>query len=308
MPVEKKRIKTLKKVSWIGIIGNAFLAILKLIIGIVSGSLSVMADGIDSSGDVLMAGISLYIAYLISKPPNIRFPYGYGKAETNATNVISFIIFFAGAQLAITSIKDIYAGPVASQHDSLAIVIIIISILGKLGLAWYHMVTGRKINSNMLIATGRNMQGDVLISLSVLIGLICTHFFNLPIIDSLVGLAVSIWIIVVAVRIFISTNRELMDGNIDKETYEKVFSIIDTIPEVKNPHRVRIRSIGPKKMINIDIELDGDMSLRQAHDLSHCVERQLKAGLEDIFDVAIHIEPYGEMHNEIEIGISKDSF
>jgi cation diffusion facilitator family transporter len=299
------RTKAIKIASWIGIGGNAFLALLKIITGIFAGSLSVIADGIDSGGDVLISSITLYITTLISRPPNIKFPYGYAKAETNATNALSFIIFFAGAQLAITSIKRLVTAEVYQMPDKFAIIILCISITGKLLLAWQQYHVGKKVCSNMLIANSKNMQGDVLISAAVLVGLIATHIFRMPILDPIAALLVSLWIIWVAVRIFLETNVELMDGNVDKDVYERVFRLTESVEGVVNPHRMRIRKIGPKKMINIDIEVDGQLPLSEAHRIAHEVESKIKTSMDDIFDVAIHMEPHGEHLDEKELGISK---
>lgn len=301
------RIDQIKRASWIAIAGNAFLAILKITAGFVSGSLSVVADGIDSTGDVLISVITLCIAYLLSKPPNLRFPYGYAKAEANATIVVSFIIFFAGAQLAISSVKRVIAGPSVEIPGTIAIIAIVTSIALKFFLGWYLGRIGRKINSSMLRANAKNMKSDVIISFSVLFGLILTYLFKIPAIDSIVALLVSIWVIWVAVKIFIETNMELMDGNIEKAIYEKVFEIVEGIPETRNPHRVRIRRAGNKLMINIDIELDGEMSLSNAHEISHRIEKEIKEKLDyEVFDVIIHIEPFGDDIHEEDIGISKD--
>ena len=151
------------------------------------------------------------------------------------------------------------------------------------------------------------MKSDVIISFSVLAGLVLTYLFKIPAIDSIVALLVSIWVIWVAVRIFIETNMELMDGNIEKNIYEKVFEIIEEIPEARNPHRMRIRRAGSKLMINIDIEMDGEMKLSEAHEISHRIEKKIKDELDyEVFDVIIHIEPYGDDIHEEEIGISKE--
>jgi len=300
-----QRIKAIKIASWIGIGGNAFLALLKLFTGIFANSLSVFADGIDSSGDVLISSITLYIATLIAKPPSLKFPYGYAKAETNATNALSFIIFFAGAQLAITSARRLLSPETHELPGKIAIVVLCISIVGKLFLAWQQYRVGKKVCSNMLMANAKNMQGDVLISATVLVGLISTHVFKMPILDPIAALLVSFWIIWVAVRIFIETNVELMDGNVDKEVYEKVFHLTESIAGVVNPHRMRIRKIGPKKMINIDIEVDGKITLAEAHRIAHDVEAKIKNSMDDVFDVAIHMEPHGEHLEEKELGISK---
>jgi cation diffusion facilitator family transporter len=300
------RIRLIKKASWVGIGGNVILAISKIVVGIDSGSLSVVADGIDSSGDVLISFMTLYIASLLIKPPNIKFPYGYGKAEPNATKALSFIIFFAGAQLAISAVKRLLSGELPGMPDKMAILVIIISIFGKLLLAWYQLYIGKKTKSSMLIANAKNMRGDVVISSSVLVGLVFIYVLKIPILDTITALLVSIWIMRVAIRIFIDTNLELMDGNVEKEVYQKVFEIAESIEGVKNPHRMRIRQVGHKLMINIDIELDGEMSLKEAHDLSHIIEKSIKCGLEhEVLDVIIHIEPYDDITEEQQLGITK---
>jgi cation diffusion facilitator family transporter len=300
------RIKQIKVASWVGIIGNAILAIFKITAGIIAGSLSVIADGVDSSGDVLISIMTLIIAYLLTRPPNLKFPYGYGKAEPNATIALAFIIFFAGAQLGITSIKKLFDGTVTEMPGKLAIIAITFSIVSKFLLARYLHYIGKKAKSSMLIANSKNMQGDVIISTSVLVGLLLTYLFKIPFLDSLVALFVSLWVIWVAVKIFIETNLELMDGNIEKKIYERVFEIVELVPEVRNPHRMRIRRAGHKLMINIDIELDGEMTLQHAHEVSHIVEKKIRDGIEDeIFDVILHIEPYGDEIREEELGISK---
>lgn len=302
---ENLRIKTIRTASWVGIIGNAILAILKIASGFWADSMSVIADGIDSSGDVVSATIILYIATLISKPPSIKFPYGFAKAETNATNVLAFIIFIAGLQLAIAASRKLIAGTADALPDTLAIYIIVISIIGKFALARYQKVMGDKTQSSMLLATSKNMQSDVIISLSVLAGLVFTHVFNLPILDPIAALLVSVWIVWVAIKIFLQTNMELMDGNVEQETYEQVFHLLENIDGVHNPHRLRIRKIGPKRNINVDIELNGNLPLAEAHRIAHEAEDVIKANIPDVFDVAIHVEPEGEHIEEKDIGISR---
>jgi cation diffusion facilitator family transporter len=98
------RESRIKKASWVGIVGNALLSILKIFVGFVSGSVAVVADGIDSASDILTSVVTLIAANVIAKPPDPKYPYGYIKADTIATKVLAFIIFFAGAQMAISTI------------------------------------------------------------------------------------------------------------------------------------------------------------------------------------------------------------
>jgi cation diffusion facilitator family transporter len=303
---DELRVKAIKTASWVGIIVNSILALLKITTGFWADSMSVLADGIDSSADVFSSSITLYIASLLSKPPSIKFPYGYAKAETNATNALAFIIFIAGFQLAIASIKKLISGEITNLPATFAIYILVISIVGKLILALYQKKMGDKTNSSMLLATAKNMQSDVLISFSVLAGLVLSHLFHLPILDPIAALLVATWIIWVAVRIFIQTNMELMDSNVDQEIYEEVFKLVESIEGVKNPHRLRIRKIGPKKNINVDIELDSNLRLVEAHRIAHSVEDEIKNKIANVFDVSIHIEPEGDHIDEKNLGISKE--
>lgn len=301
-----EREQEIKKASWVGIIGNGFLASMKIGIGLYAGSLAVVGDGIDSSTDVVISIITLITARILSRPPDKKYPYGYGKADTIATKVLSFVIFFAGLQLMITSITKLVTGEVAVMPDKLAIYVTVFSILGKLFLSYYQFRIGKKTGSAMLIANGKNMQNDVLISSSVLLGLIFIFVLKIPVLDRIAALIVSFWILKVAIQIFMQTNVELMDGTKDCTVYDKLFKVIETIEGVHNPHRVRVRSIGDKLMIAIDIEVDGNLSLSQAHEIAHQVEQAIQLRIENVFDVTIHVEPLGDKISEKELGISRD--
>jgi cation diffusion facilitator family transporter len=301
------REKEIRNASWTGIIGNALLSVLKIVIGLVSGSLAVVADGIDSSSDIITSVITLVTAKLLSKPPDKKYPYGYDKADTIATKLLSFIIFFAGAQLLITTIRKLAEGTVSEPPAPLAIYVTLISIAGKLLLSLHQFRAGKRTESSMLVANGKNMQNDVLISASVLVGLAGVYIFKIPMIDTITALLVSLWILKVAFNIFMQTSVELMDGTKDCTIYNRIFEVIESVEGAHHPHRVRARNIGNKIMIAIDLEVDGDMSLREAHDIAHRVEKALKKNIENVFDVAIHVEPIGDQIEEKAFGISKNS-
>lgn len=158
----------------------------------------------------------------------------------------------------------------------------------------------------MLVANARNMQSDVLISLAVLTGLLFTVFLEIPIIDTITALAVSFWIMATAIRIFFQTNRDLMDGLDDPEIYNRVFKLISPIDEVYNPHGARIRKTGNKLIIDIHIEVDGSKTVTESHRISHEVERRIREGIDNIYDVIVHVEPYGNVEKDEKFGVSKE--
>lgn len=300
----KTRESKIKTASWVGIYGNAFLSIAKITIGIIAGSLAVIADGIDSATDILTSVITLITAYIISKPPDIKHPYGYQRADTLATKVVSFVIFFAGAQLAISTVLNLIEGQSRELPSIIAIYVTIISIAGKLLLARYQFKIGKITESQMLIANGRNMQNDIIISLSVLLGLFFTFVFKLPVLDSITALAVSIWIMYVAFKIFMQTNVELMDGIEDTSIYEDIFKAVEKVKDAHNPHKVRVRKMSNKYIIELDIEIDGSLKLNDAHKISHKVEESIIKNIPNISEVLIHTEPCGDLDKNEKFGVS----
>jgi len=296
--------KTIVKASWVGVIGNALLSLLKIVIGIISGSLAVIADGIDSASDIVTSLITLFTARIMMRPPNIRYPYGYMKADTIATKALAFVILFAGAQLAISTVRNFLQGAERELPGMLAIYVTIISIIGKFLLARHQLSKGKQTNSEMLKANARNMQNDILISVSVLIGLVFTFLLKMPILDSVTALFVSVWILKVGFQIFMQTNRDLMDANTEPELYRLVFGAVEMVEGAANPHRLRIRKIGNYYMVAMDIEVDGELSSRQSHEICIKVENSIRQAIDNVFDIMIHIEPAGYEHGEEVYGVS----
>ncbi|MFP4470616.1 MAG: cation diffusion facilitator family transporter [Bacteroidales bacterium] len=305
---DKERTGKIVRASWIAIGSNAALAAMKISVGLVAGSLAVVGDGIDSAGDIVTSLITLVTARIISKPPNLKFPYGYQKADSIAAKALSFIIFFAGAQLAISTIGRIIEGGTTKIPDTVVIYVIIISIIAKYALSYYLLKTGRKLGSPMLIANGRNMRNDVMISASVLVGLFFTITLKLPVIDAIFALLISIWIMKSGFDIFMETNIELMDGVSDQSVYDRIFETVQQVEGASNPHRVRVRKLGSMYVIGIDIEVDPELKVGEAHLIAQTLERQLKKNIGNIYDILVHVEPQGNYESDEKYGISTRDF
>ena len=300
------REKTIIKASKIAIWGNGFLAVAKISVGLLAGSMAVIADGIDSGSDILTSIITLVTAHIIAHPPDPKYPYGYKKADTVATKLLAFIIFFAGAQLAISSFGSLIHPQEKEIPGIIAIYVIIISIIGKQLLASYLKKTGKAVESAMLIANSKNMQSDVIISFSVLAGLTFTFIFNMPILDTITAFLVSLWIMFVAFKIFMETNRELMDGVEDTDIYKTIIETVNKVEGAQNPHRIRVRKISNLCEVSLDVEVDGNLTLKEAHSITSCIEGELKRKIPRIYDVMIHTEPIGNIEPDEVYGVSED--
>lgn len=277
----------------IALIGNAALAFIKILLAYFSKSLAVMGDGIDSSTDVLIAIVTLVISAIISRPSDKEHPWGHGRAETTTTLVLSFIIFFAGAQLAIQSVTRLMNPQDAQTIGRGAVIAAIISIVGKTVLALLQFHYGKIADSEMVKANALNMKNDIIMSLGILVGLFLSEQFKLPILDPIIALLVGLWVIKNAAKLFLQVNFELMDGNADNSLYQKLFSAVSSVQGVHNPHKARIRKMASLFDIDLDIEVDPAMTVYDAHEKAEQVEEAIREVIPEAYDILIHIEPLG---------------
>lgn len=303
------RTAIVKKAAAIALIGNLILALAKILVGISSKSLSILGDGIDSSTDVLIAIMSLAISFYMIQPSDKKHPWGHTRAETLGTMILSFVIFFAGAQLFTSSISRLKNGTQALTPNFLSLATIGFSILGKLFLAYNQYVLGKKAGSSMILANAKNMLTDIFISLSVGIGLITSLLFKISFIDAGIALIVSFFVMKSGFTLFKEQNLELMDGNADEQLYQKLFDAVLAVPGAKNPHKARIRKMATCWDIDLDIEVSGSLTVTKAHEIAQNVEKSIREAIPDVYDIMVHIEPNGlGEHDEEQFGLKRDDF
>jgi cation diffusion facilitator family transporter len=293
-----RKARLIQTASWVALGGNALLAALKIYAGLRSESLAVIGDGIDTSVDALIAVMTLVVAKIISRPADAGHPWGHGRAETVATAILAFALFFAGAQLILNAGADLVFGERREAPDSLALIVTIISIAGKIILAWTQFLFGKRADSPMLAANAKNMAGDVVISGGVLAGLLLSSLTGIGLIDSAAALLVGVWVIRSAMGIFFEANAELMDGGSGKEFYRAVFEAVHSVSGAGNPHRARMRRIAGLWDIDIDIEVDPALTIREAHAIASSVEKAIKERVEGVYDIMVHVEPAGNSERE----------
>lgn len=303
---DTSRKNILIRTSWVSTIGNTILSASKIIVGILAGSLAVLGDGIDSATDVIISIVMIFTARIMNRPPSKKYVFGYEKAESIATKILSLVIFYAGMQMMLSSVKSIFSDEMKEIPSAIAIYVTLFSIVGKLLLALYQYKQGKKINSSMLTANAVNMRNDVIISCGVLLGLIFTFIFRLPILDSITGLVISLFIVKSSISIFMDSNVELMDGVKDINVYNKIFEAVEKVADVGNPHRVRSRMIGNLYMISLDIEVDPQMTITQAHEIADAVEKSIKNTIDNVYDILVHVEPAGKCQTDEKFGIDKE--
>ncbi|MCK9171023.1 MAG: cation diffusion facilitator family transporter [Treponema sp.] len=304
---EEKRVYLIRLAGFIALAGNLVLALIKFFLGKLSGSLAVTGDAIDTMTDVAIALMTIIVSRIISRPGDKEHPWGHGRAETTTTMVLSFIIFFAGSQLAVSSIHEIIDHTYKSEVSFYAILAALISICGKALLTVSQQVLGTKSGSTMIKANAQNMKGDIIMSAGVLTGIGAARIFKCPLLDPVTALLVGSWVVKNAVKIFAEMNMELMDGNPDEGVYKIMFDAVMSVKGVSNPHRARIRKIASHWDIDLDIEVDAGLTVHNAHEIANRVEKAVRQTIPDVYDIMVHVEPAGhsDHHDREQFGLKE---
>ncbi|APT71660.1 Cation diffusion facilitator family transporter [Thermosipho sp. 1063] len=290
----------IKKVTFLAVITNIFLAVIKIITGILFNSIAILADGIDSSTDIITSLVTFFATRLSVKPPDKLHPYGHSKIENIGAKIISFVIFYAGISLFIESTKKFVTKEYFQIIGILPLVVTLISITFKTILFLIEYTYGKKYNSSSLVAEALNMRNDILLSSLVFLGVFLNKL-GLEWMDPLVGMVMSAIIIKVAFEIFTENAYVLLDGITPKDTwiYDTIINVCNNCNGIKNPHKIRVRKIGNVYDINMDIEVDPNMTVKESHNLTKCLkEKLIKITNNKIYDVVIHIEPFENKENE----------
>lgn len=282
------------------------MAVFKISFGLWGNSLVLIGAGIDTVSDVVTSLVTLLTGRIIDRPPDEDHPYGHGRAETIATKLLSFIIFFAGTQLVLSTVQQLLSGQPRTVPSPITMFVALGAIFGKIILSLVKGRAGKKAQSSMLIADAKNMKMDVFISGSALLGIFFTIRLHLPIVDTLLGLAVGLWIMWVAYGIFMQTNVELMDGLEDREVYREVCRAALAVEGVENPHKMRIRQMNTRYVIDMDIEVDGRLTVADGHRIAMDVQNRIHSEVKNVYDVHVHVEPVGNEEQRERFGLSQD--
>lgn len=302
----QERTRAVQRAALLSLVGNSVLAVTKILVGFFSHSLAVLGDGIDSSTDVLISVVALFASSLMAKPGDKKHPYGHSRAETSATAILAFVIFFAGAQLLLGTISKLSNSRTDVLPGAMALWITCFSIIVKLGLAYNQFRVGKRTGSTMLIANGKNMRNDVIMSVSVLAGLITTRILGTALVDYITAIAVSLWVMHSAIGVWKDANDEIMDSCDDPDLYDELFKAVRSVPGATNPHRTRIRRLASCYDIDLDIEVDGKLSVKDAHDIAHRVEEEIKKRIDNVYDIVVHVEPHGEGEHDEQFGLKEE--
>ncbi|WP_432667196.1 cation diffusion facilitator family transporter [Wukongibacter baidiensis] len=286
---DEERYRLGNKITWITIVINIILAVVKVLSGILLNSTAILADGIHTVSDV-GSSIGIIIGFFISKKPEDReHQYGHEKAESIAGFVLAIFLTAVGINIGYSAFKIILSGK-THIPGSLAAWIAGISIVVKELQFRIAMYGGKRINSNALIADAWHHRSDAFSSIAALIGIVGARM-GYPFLDPLAGLIVAIIIIRVGLELFIQGYNELMDISIEEEKLLNLVNKIVSHNEVLNINKIRTRKHGSKVFVDIKVCVNPYFTVLKGHTISHEVEDLVHDNIENVKDVLISIAP-----------------
>lgn len=287
--IKDKKYKDIKLASILGILGNIFLLIIKSIVGFISGSQAMIADSLNSAGDIFSSLMTYIGNKIASKPSDDDHNMGHGKAEYIYSMLISIVMIYT----CVIMFKDSLITIIYNKTYNFSIwliIVCIITILTKLSLYIYTYKLSKKYNNLLIKANSKDHIYDVVITSINLISCLLT-LLEIYIFDGIVGILISIWIFINGIKIFIESYHVLMDKAMDEETKKEVYDIIKKHKEIKNVIHFNSTPVGYKYQISLTIFVDGNLSTFESHEIANKLEKEIINSIESIYLAVIHVNP-----------------
>lgn len=295
--LQKERQNKIIKTSIFGIIGNGILALLKIIIGMTANSISILVDAVNNLSDAASSVITIIGTKLAGKNPDKDHPFGYGRIEYLSAMVISVIILYVGVSSFVEAVKKII-NPTNPSYTYITIIVVILSVIVKLVIAYYFNMVGNEVGSDALINSGKDAKLDSVVSLSILLAAGLYVWFGISL-ESYLGAIISIIIIKSAIDMLSKTISQLLGEKIDPDLAKKVIATVEKFPGVEGASALVLNNYGPNDWNgSIDIGVPDYYTAEELDEIIRDIQLEIyyKYGIELI---AVGVYPINGKNREI---------
>jgi cation diffusion facilitator family transporter len=276
-----------------GMAVSGALAIIKILAGLAGHSTSVLSDGLESAGDVFASGFVLLGLTVAAKPADADHPYGHGRAETLTGLLIGLVLTAGGALISFASLQHL--GENRAAPASFVVWPLLVSLVAKSGLATFKFRYGGRLRSSALVADAWNDTMDCLSATVALlgVGLALWHPGSLLDADRYGGFVVGLIVVATGLRVSRDTALQLMDTMPNESLLSQIRDTATTVPGVKGVEKCFARKTGLRYHVDLHLEVDPEMTVRQSHEIARAVRLRLRERLSWVADVLVHVEPAG---------------
>ncbi len=283
-------------VTLVGSVVNIILTVFKIFAGVLGRSTAMIADGIHSLSDLMSDIVVIVFVKISAKGRDKDHDYGHGKFETFATLIISLMLIVVAVNLmsgGINKIRQILDGGEVSSPGMIALWAAVASIVLKEILYRYTIIQGKALNSPMMIANAWHHRSDAFSSVGSLLGIAGAIFLGdkFVILDPITGCVISIFILVMAVKMSVPAIKELLDVSLPDDVEEKIEATAKSVKGVVDLHELKTRREGPGIIMEGHLVLHSDISLKEAHNISKKVEESLRKEFGPETQISLHLEP-----------------
>ena len=294
--ISMERNKEIYKVTLVGGAANLLLLLFKFVAGIVGHSAAMVADAVHSLSDFLTDIIVMVFISISGKPQDKSHDYGHGKYETLAMTMIGFALLAVAVGILYNGVVHIVAwakGGMLEAPGMLALWAALLSVVVKECVYRYSIVKARQLNSQAVEANAWHHRSDALSSLGTALGIGGAIFLGRQwtVLDPVASIIVGLLIVKVSIDLLRNGIGDLTEQSLPDTTEDEIISLIAALPGVVEPHDLRTRRLGNHYAIELHIRMDGNLSLREAHDKASEVENLLREQYGEETHVAVHVEP-----------------
>lgn len=279
------------------------LCLLKTFGAFYTGSLAVLSSMIDSLTDVFASAVTVVAVRFSSQPESYYFRYGYGKAESISALIQSAFIAGSGIFIMYDGLSRL-VNPRPIEQTTAGIIIMVIALISTLLLISYQRYVTRMTKSQAISADSAHYMVDVMTNISIIASLLVVKYFNLSWFDSLTAILISAYLLYNAYKIAKEAVKTLMDAELDDEIRRQIKKIVMECPFSKGMHDLRTRDLGGRYMFEFHLELDGELSLAAAHDMTDLVEDNLLDAFPNSV-IIIHEDPVGIKEDRLDNKLKK---
>jgi cation diffusion facilitator family transporter len=283
--------QAVRKVTLLGMAVNIALAAIKFFFGIIAGSQALVADAVHSLSDLVTDAAVLVGVRYWSAPPDADHPHGHGRIEMLVSFGIGLGLAAVGAGLAYRALSTLH------QHHGIipgwsALAAAMVSIIAKELLYRWTATVGKRIKSTAVIANAWHHRSDALSSIPVVVAVAGTQLYpSWSFLDHIATVLVAVLIAYAAWSISWPALRQLLDTGIDRKGYDQLKSLALETPGVRAVHALRTRYIGPGIQVDVHVQVDPELTVRDGHNICGAVKQRLIEFGPEVVDVLIHLEP-----------------
>ena len=285
-----------KRATFASIIVNTLLSVGQIFLGIVGNSQALVADGVHTLSDLSTDALVLYAIWHGSKEADDDHPYGHGRIETAATVFLGLLLAFVGAAIAINAALRLTEPATILTPAPITLLMAVITIFSKEGLYRYTIGIATRYKSTILRANAWHHRSDAISSIVVLIG-IGGSIMGLPYFDSLAAIGLGTMIIRMGLLLSWNALKELIDTALSHEEVAAIRQAIVNIDGVVDLHMLRSRLMGGRALIDVHLQVDGNISVSEGHQISEFVRQRLINDFESVDEVLVHIDPEDDKVN-----------